>query len=194
MKKKLLSLLLIATLIIGLAGCGSKEKEESQPQEKTYRIGDTVSTDIIEFTLDASEPSTKLSSINNQDFGLPVEYKDGDTGMFVAPKGKSYVYTEFTVSNKDRVRHNFKKENINTIYNGETVPVSFSATKRDYFWDYADEWNNEDLYPEETISIRGYNKITGEVDELKGQYKISISLPNSSGKNETFTYVVDINN
>ena len=194
MKRKILSILLIGILVIGLTGCGSKEKEESQPKEKTYRIGDTVSTDIMEFTLNASEPSTKLSSITDQSYGLPTEYKEGDTGRFVAPKGKSYVYTEFTVSNKDRVIHYFKKSNINTIYNGETIPVSFSVTKRDYFWDYADEWDNEDLHPEETISIRGYNTITGEVDELKGQYKISISLPNSSGKNETFTYVVDINN
>ena len=154
-----------------------------------------MSTDIIEFTLDASEPSTKLSSINNQDFGLPVEYKDGDTGMFVAPKGKSYVYTEFTVSNKDRVKHRFEKENINTIYNGKTSQVSFSVTKRDgYYWDFSDQYSQEDLYAEETISIRGYSQITGEVDELKGQYKISISLPNSSGGYETFTYVVDLNN
>ena len=61
--KKVLSLILALVLCLSLCACGSSSK--------TYLIGETVSTDIFSFTLDAAALTIALNNVTNDDYYLP---------------------------------------------------------------------------------------------------------------------------
>ena len=83
MKRKVLSLLLIGVMVLGLTGCGSNGG-------KKYSIGDKVSTDLVDFTIETSKLTLAIDSEGN-----PQDYEDGNNYEYVASKG--HVYASFTL-------------------------------------------------------------------------------------------------
>ena len=66
--KKILPLILAAALMLSLAACGGEtENSDNDADTQYYNIGDTVSTDIVDFTLNNcdlsifADPNTALS-------------------------------------------------------------------------------------------------------------------------------------
>ena len=130
--KKLAALLLTAALSLSLAACGDGSETASPGDHgnDTYKLGDTVSTDIFEFTLDTAELAIALDNGmrdldgNIKDtYMMPKEYdasNDSDN-PFVASKGHTFVSITYTVSNLDRTFINFNdaEEHLFSIeYNG----------------------------------------------------------------------------
>ena len=166
--KKILNILLIGILVISLTGCGNSKKL------KTYNLGDTVSTDTIEFTLNDSQLTIALSSTINENFGVPVDdYKDIGYGRFIEYEGNTSEMT-FTASNWQ-------------------IKKSLSEIKIEKGKWGRDESVNRIISAGEKGIFRAYGKIDGELNELKGTYYYSIELPNSKGEMEKFTYAININ-
>lgn len=130
--KKLAALLLTAALALSLAACddGSESSSPGAPSADTYKLGDTVSTDIFEFTLDTAELAIALDNGKRDLDGnikdtymMPKEYdaSNDSNNPFVASKGHTFVSITYTVSNLDRAFVNFNdaEEHLFSIeYNG----------------------------------------------------------------------------
>ena len=97
-----------AGIVLGLPGCGP-----TASKTPTYGINDTVSSDIIDFTLHratlayyADGSTSKLVStgrVTNADtVYLPIESKSESLLPYAANKGRVLICLEFTVKNNDR--------------------------------------------------------------------------------------------
>lgn len=153
--KKLLALILALALCLSLCACGSGAQNDAAAQDSStelagettpeptpepepkYAIGDTVSTDLVTLTLDASEPAVALSNewgmSGSDEWGnivyTPKEYdasKDANN-PFVAGKGHTLIYFCITMTNQDRTRLEYASSSSDlsryyTIeYNGNTT-------------------------------------------------------------------------
>ena len=97
-----------AGIVLGLPGC-----EPTASKTPTYGLNDTVSSDIIDFTLHratlayyADGSTTKLVStgrVTNADtVYLPTESRSESILPYAANKGRVLICLEFTVKNNDR--------------------------------------------------------------------------------------------
>lgn len=110
--------------------------EPTPEPEPKFSVGETVSTDIMELTLDESEPAIALSNSwglsGSEDWGktvyTPKEYDaaaDADN-PYVAAKGHTLIYFCITASNLDRARLEYVtsssdlKYRFTIEYNGST--------------------------------------------------------------------------
>ena len=125
--KKLLSILMICTMIFCLAACG---KDETNPEKdtteeivdvvepecvKTVEIGESITTDIFEITLRDAELAEALDDTeglingkgNGNQLGLPKTWNaNEDAGNpWVAPRGCSLVYLNLVIKNNDRTSY-----------------------------------------------------------------------------------------
>lgn len=113
--KKLIALFLAMVMCLSLAACGNKQinSGNSQTDDGTaapndniqyYKLGDTVSTDIFEFTLNAAEFTIALNNVNDDDRYTPKAYdpQDDADNPYVAPVGHTYAAFSYTVSNLNR--------------------------------------------------------------------------------------------
>ena len=126
-----------AGIVLGLSGCGS-----TASKTPTYGLNDTVSSDIIDFTLRsatlayyADGSTTKLvntGQVTNADtLFLPIENESESNLPFTASKGRVLICLEFTVKNNDRAKLNFGgsfadwlKKDITAAYQGKDYPVN----------------------------------------------------------------------
>ena len=97
-----------AGIVLGLPGCGP-----TASKTPTYGLNDTVSSDIIDFTLHratlayyADGSTSKLVStgrVTNADtIYLPIESESESLLPYAANKGRVLICLEFTVKNNDR--------------------------------------------------------------------------------------------
>ncbi|WP_417344082.1 hypothetical protein [Evtepia gabavorous] len=115
--KKLLAIMLSAALSLSLAACGGSEGESQY-----YKLGDTVTTDIAEFTLDTAQFTIALSNINDETYFTPKEFDAQlDAGNpYVAPTGHTYASFTYTVTNLDRASMEFHGDSsISVEYDGK---------------------------------------------------------------------------
>lgn len=160
--KKWLAFILAMIFVLNLAACGSGETKDTAPESDTttetdttsdvdtssadsedadqeteteiqsYQLGDTVSTDIFELTLDTAAFAIALDNGKKDLDGnikdtymMPKEYNaetDKDN-PFVAPKGHTFVSITYTINNLDRAFANFndQEDQLFTIeYQGTT--------------------------------------------------------------------------
>ena len=219
--KKVLSLMLAAALMLSLAACGGTENTSSDSGEAAasgsnsgddtqyYNVGETVSTDIVDFTLNDCDLSIYASATADKSFLQPVE----EETMFGAKVGSSLIIPSFTVVNKDRsgnieIKDQSSDLNLNwtVSYNGEEYRVTQYDLNFDGMFgmdlfpaaiidpesgDMLEEndTNNYLLGAGETISFRTIGIIGVEPETLDDEFTVTIGLPSSSGK-EYFTYFV----
>lgn len=80
--------------------------EEATETIIEYELGETVSTDIIDFTLEKAVFTIACENANGEVFLLPVEYESGANNPFVAPVGETLVAVTFTIRNNNRTSAN----------------------------------------------------------------------------------------
>ena len=125
--KKLFAMCLALATLLPLCACGAEGSSgNSAAATERYQIGDTVSTDIFEFTLDAAAFTIALNRVYGSDYFTPKEYDaSADSGNpFVASVGHTYVAFTYTVKCLDRSSNEFHdgiRGSVSIEYNGQTV-------------------------------------------------------------------------
>lgn len=175
---------------------------EEEPQEKVeyYKIGDTVSTDIIEFTLDEAELAIALSNTVDENYFLPKEYdpqRDAKNPL-VAAKGHTYATFSYTICNLDRTNYNGKlpfvtaeykdttsnKQVDGAEYKGDTwITTGNNPTSPVYSWRFVLDVGIE-------RSFRSFIDIPVEADDLTDGFLLNIELPISDGTTSIYTYKI----
>lgn len=224
--KKLLALIvltIVVALALCLAGCGnsgsssaantgSLSSAETQHEEVAkYKVGDTVSTDLLEFTLNDSQFAIAL---NNQlpigaeftydnTYYLPKDYNpEADAkNSYVAAKGHAFVSYVFTLRNLDRSsleldRSSMDNDFISIYYNSAEYTGSDVETHYGYSVNQDGKWSatpvsNILLLSGETKDYRACADIPVEIDDLASPYEITFYFPNSDGSKTAFTYVIN---
>ena len=200
---KLLAIILALTTLLTLAACGGKSSTE------TYKLGDTVSTDIFEFTLSVAEYTVALENTNGDTYFTAKEYdaEDDKDNPYVAPTGHTYVAFSYTVKNLDRASNEFHNGSFATVkydgkkystieegayfrYEDSTVLNSSGTPKTEYIGWYKNPSRNFLLLTGEKITRRAYIDIDANITDLTESVEIIVEVPTSEGKTESFTYVV----
>ena len=180
-----------------------------------YNLGDTVSTDLFEFTLDDADFAIALNNVfskSNDNYYLPKEYdpKADAQNPFVAPKGHTLIALTYTVKSLDRDYSTFSDGCFVTAeYNNkEYKSTSSDAFNNGAYYLYEDEqmlvngklrtysantWysnpsKNLFMAAGSTETRRSSLEITTEVENLNDEFYLTVSVPNSEGKKEKFTY------
>lgn len=203
--KKLFALLMAALICFSLAACDLGTDDGT-----TYKLGDTVSTDIFEFTLHNAQFTVALNNVTNNSYFTPKEYnaKDDSNNPYVAPVGHTYAALSYTVTNLDRASGEFHTGSFATVkYDGK----KYSALKEGAYYLYEDKlvadvngnvgteegaaWyrnpgSNFLLMAGEKQTRRAYIDLSISVQDLTEDVTLTVQIPNSAGKKVKFTYVV----
>ena len=91
--KKFIALVLVIVLSVSFAACGKSEKNIVKSNLK-----ETVSTDIVDFTLENCEFAHYVSNVSTN----YVEPTEEPNTMFAARTGTCFVSMTVTINNKDR--------------------------------------------------------------------------------------------
>lgn len=214
-KSKLMIIIpIVIVVIIAIVGIVvfTNNKGISIISNKTYyHIGDIVSTDIAEFTLNDSQLTIALSNIVDDKYFTPQEYDAERDAInpLVAKTGHAFVYVDFTLSAVDRssicvndtAYHNGDLYKIS--YKGKTSKGNFeigaekTISSNDYGKVANGEWERRsNRVAGITISKGGKSQFRGcaeieNIENLKDKYYITFKLPNSQGKTQDFTYVIN---
>lgn len=229
--KKLLALILATALALSLVACGgggndtggsgtsgsensslqatSKSTDNEKEETQYYQLGDTVSTDILDFTLLDCKFAIYASATLNETYLQPVE----ESTMYGAKVGHSLAIPSFTITNKDR------SGNINIGANGGELSWSISYGDKEWF---LRKFGLDDSEPSplmslspgaiidpnsgnmiekhdamnylldagETISFRTIGVLVGEPENYNDEFKFNVEIPTSSGSKTSFTYIV----
>lgn len=136
--------------ILTFSACSSGSSSESkgvssvssEATATTYKLGDTVSTDIIDFTLknatfafyadkhlEFDSKTRVLTAKTAENYALPEEQPNGDMD-FTANKGRVLICLEFVIKNNDRAKINiggsfadWLSDDFNITYDGQDYLV-----------------------------------------------------------------------
>lgn len=219
--KKMIAFILIVATCFSLNACDkgvepTHQEVESIHQEvdttkqepvKTYKLTETIATDVVEITLDYAKLATALESTVysegkvNEDFLMPIEY-NAETeaeNPFVAAKGHALLAVTYTAKNLDRssveLDSFYDQDFMAVTYKGKSYPAetTYKCERTD-----GGEW---ETYPVpsvanaligvgETTTLKCYFDIPVEPDDLEDTFDPTFALPNSKGAYECFTYTV----
>lgn len=205
--KKTISLLLALVMCLPLCACGGSTTY--------YNIGDTVSTDLFSFTLDAAALAIALENDYGENFGIPKEYNPqvDSKNPYVAPTGHTYAAFTYTVQNIGRSSEEFHSGDfVQITYNGKKykatmndIAVLYHQTNQYYdsasgkmgtnkanTW-YSNPSNNMLVGAAEMQSRRAYADFEVEADSLTDAFNIRVSIPSSKGE-EVFIYQISASN
>ena len=210
--KKIICLVLILALALPICACGNSETY--------YQLGETVSTDIFEFTLDEADLAIALNNERNTSFFLPKEYDSNldANNSYVAPVGHTLVAFTYTVNNINRSSSEFHKgygSFAKATYNGKEYGASSEGGGKGFeegaYYLYENkivmnEYKKMETYksntwyrfPSNNFFLSAGNKetrraffdIATNVDSLNDEFYITIEVPNSKGEVESFTYII----
>lgn len=216
--KKIIAFLLVTLMCLSFAACGSEQSNNSNEQETTeakesvtyYKLGDTVSTDIFEFTLNSAEFTIALNNVNDNNFFTPKEYDQQSDAKnpYVAPVGHTYAAFSYTVSNLNRASCEFHNGSFATVnYEGNT----YNSLEEGAYYLYADrnyidvdgkmktekagEWYsgpavNLRMDAGEKATRRAYVDVAADVKDLTADVEITFAIPNSDGSKTEFAFLV----
>ncbi len=213
--KKIIIFLLASIMCLSLAACASKtvetdtETESSKSATPVAQLKETVSTDIVDFTLEHSKLTYYVSN-NLQNLFEPT---DESQSPFVAKMGTCFVSMTVTISNKDRAAldfcepfNNWKAGTWSVTYKGEKYDaIPFNAT-----FDFDDnvdlqysaiidketgkvsqnKYMNVHIDAGETITLRFFVTIKVDPESLNDGFELNVNVPNSKGELEDFKYIV----
>ena len=228
MKKRILSIILCVAMSYSLCACGSEKSEEDivsvesseivEDSEKTemkeeatfVELGDTISTDILEITIDSAELAFFASSVNDNTYATPVE---STNGIFTTNKGHVFVCLKFGVKNTDRAKvslgDNFGGIPFEFYYLTDEVELPLMqfdlnnpdgsglmnfafaviGTDKDSKLTKAGS-SNKLVEANEYLYVQTLGIVNTEPQNLTDSFQLKIYLPNSSGEKEVFIYNV----
>lgn len=138
--KKMFTLLLASAMALSLTACGdggeptpfsgadpSPSESVSPAPAAGSQLGETVSTDLAEFTLDRADLTIALENAHGDDYFLPKEYsaEEDSKNPFVASKGHCLVAITYTLANLNR-----GNLDLDGSFNGPLFQVSYQG--KDY--------------------------------------------------------------
>lgn len=210
--KRILALLLVALMLMGLCACGNGSQEGEQSAQgtdtskaedsKTYKLGDTVSTDIVDFTLDRAELGIYLHDGSAGDWDkicMPAEdnkYINND--CFIASVGHTLVSLQFTISNHNRTAISTSTNEQNDLfvsveYNGDTYEkldckTGLYPSNDGYDWGSVDNYIH--VESGETKYYRCGVDFVVDVETLTDSFGIVFEIPTSTNEFAKFKYIV----
>lgn len=195
--KKTIALILVAVLCFSFAACGKPGGNTTY-----YKLGDTVSSDILEFTLDKATLAIALNNVINNDYCSPKDYnpQTDNNNPFVCAKGHTYAAFTYTIKNIDRTNYDgvlplveaeYKNVKSDKQVDGaqyfskidEWKPTGNNATPPVYSWHFV-------LKPEEPETYRSYIDIPVDADDLTDDFVLTVNLPASDGSTLSFSYLI----
>lgn len=189
-----------------------EEAAAAKKNELAKKPGDTVSTDIVDLTIEQASFTYYASSKVDQSWAAPLAEDSG--GIFKTNKGRTFVALTFTVTNKDRntidigetfqngwdfswkvlyknASYNIKTFDLNNPDGNYGLSLSFSAISKDgrnTFSKY--DSSNYLLKAGETITIRTLGLVTMEPEFLDDGFDLIVNVLNSQAKDELFIYSI----
>ena len=205
-RKKFFVIVAIVIIIVAIIGGvillntnNESSINTSVSNTSTYKIGDSVETDIIKLKLDTAQFAIALVNTNGKEYGKVKEYdasKDSKN-PFVAAKGHTLVAFTFTVENLDRdyvnIGNSFNGKFTSVKYNGQTYNTKekFIAESKDGLTWKSYSSSNILLEVGATVKYRAYIDISTDVENLDNTFELTFYLPNSSGKTNDYTFIVN---
>ena len=186
----------------------SVTEPESQEEIKYYKVGDTVSTDLIEFSLDKASFTIALENEIGEDYYTPKEYDSATdaNNPFVAKVGHTFAAYTCTIKNLDRVSANCLPsvtiEYEGNEYKGCKCGAYYLYQADAYVDQYgkqhidkANAWYNNIasnllLSAGEKRILRANTDMAVAVSDLTDDFIFKIELPCSDGTKTTFAYSV----
>jgi len=190
-------------------GTLSALEEAEKRALESHSVGESVETDTVRLTLDRAELAVALDrrmtvgvdapedGYAGGSFFLPKEYDSEEDGKnpFVASKGHTLVSMTITIENIDRGGSvDTRYMGFAVAYDGQNYAGELKTGAKDAHdgkgWQDCVIVSNELISAGETCSIKAYIDIPVEVDDLSSPFKITFTLPSSTGT-ERFTYAVN---
>lgn len=221
--KKALSLLLALAMCLSLCACGGGSSGENnttntpetteapKPEIPTAQIKETVSTDIVDLTLEHSKLTYYVSNSSSN----YVEATEEANSMFAAKVGTCYVSMTVTITNKDRGGSldfcggfsAWDPADWSVTYNGEeyemygfdlnmdnydSISLSYGAIINKESGKVIDKVgsSNELISAGETTTLRFFGIIKVDPESLNDGFELNVKVPNSTGEYEDFKYIV----
>lgn len=223
--KRFIALLLATVMCLALVACDSKttgdetnpadttvvETEPPKPEIPTVQLKETVSTDIVDLTLEHSKLTYYVSNVSTN----YVEATDEANSLYAAKIGTCYVSMTVTISNKDRggsldfcggfsawdpadwtVTYNGEEYDMYgfdlNIDNRDSISLSNGAIlDRETGRVIGKVGSSNDLISAgETITYRFFGIIKVDPASLNDGFELNVKVPNSKGEYEEFKYIV----
>lgn len=221
--KKAISLILALVMCLSLCACGGISSGENNatnapettegPKSEipTAQIKETVSTDIVDFTLEHS----KLTYYVSNSSSTYVEATEEANSLFAAKIGTCYVSMTVTITNKDRGGSldfcggfsAWDPADWSVTYNGEeyemygfdlnmdnydNISLSYGAIVNKETGKVIDKvgTSNELISAGDTITLRFFGIIKLDPETLNDGFELNVKVPNSKGEYENFKYTV----
>lgn len=221
--KKVLSLILAVVMCLSVCACTPVDTapettvpettvpettEATEPPIPTAQVKETVSTDIVDLTLEHSKLTYYVSNVSSS----YVEATEKANDMFAAKIGTCYVSMTVTIKNKDRggslnLGNVWNFADWTVTYNGEEYDMyGFDLNTADYYkirLDYAaivdkatgkvlarNDTSNKLLDAGETCTLRFFGIIKVDPASLNDGFELNVKVPNSKGEYEEFKYLV----
>lgn len=228
--KRAISLVLMLALCLSLCACGGgsgennttgtpettevsvpETTEATTPPIPTAQIKETVSTDIVDLTLEHSKLTYYVSNVSSN----YVEATDKPNSLYAAKVGTCYVSMTVTITNKDRGGSldfcggfsAWDPADWSVTYNGEEYEMyGFDLNTDNYdsiSLSYGAMINNETgkvikqvgssnalISAGETITLRFFGIIKVDPASLNDGFELNVKVPNSKGQYEEFKYIV----
>ena len=214
--KKILALFLACILCFGLCACGEKEGSatETKPTADpipTAQLKETVSTDIVDLTLESSKLTHYVSNVSTN----YVEPTETPNTLYAAKIGTCYVSMTVTITNKDRggsldfcggfsawdpadwsVTYNEKEYEMYgfdlNMDDYDNISLSYGAILNKETGEVIDRVgsNNKLISAGETVTLRFFGIIKEDPKSLNDGFELNVKVPNSKGETENFKYIV----
>lgn len=183
--KKFISMLLVEIMCVSLCACGGNDIETAEsPKDENavLEIGDTYTSDSVEFTLERFEMAEKLSNTMDDSFLLPdvvSEYDSADTTPYLAEDGNVMVSYSHTINNVGKEEIDTVLWTIELDYNGGYTYESETLDNDAFLSD--DEWKattaGRTIAPLATKESRGFLEVPLEVSEnTEAPLKVNVHI------------------
>ena len=218
-KARLLAVCVAVSMIV--VGCGSAAGSSGKAEDTVYKLGDTVSTDIVDFTLsdayfcyyaDMSATSGDIS-----EYAKALDEKPGVFMSYVASKGHVLIPVTYTVNNKDRTLLSVGGDwalKFKVLYDNDEYDLrGYDISEKDgrdglrMGWSAISHTNGKSYTPVEqrsmsapllnelqdpgTVMYKTVGISAFDPDSLDDSFKITVNVINSEGEYEYFTYAVE---
>lgn len=185
--KKFISMLLVGIMCISLCACGGNDTEttntETNSDEATeLEIGDTYTSDSVEFTLERFEMAQMLSNTMDDTFLLPddiTEFASAERHPYFAEDGNVMVSYSHTINNVGKEEIDTVLWTIELDYNGGYTYESETLDNDAFLSD--DEWKattaGRTIAPLATKESRGFLEVPLEVSEnTEAPLKVNVHI------------------
>lgn len=205
-------------MCLALCACGGGDKSETgaagEKADSAYKLGDTVSTDIINLTVNnaqlaffAAPPATSTSdgkTANPDEACAPSE----NSTLFTANKGRTLVCLDFVIENLDRSTLDTDDYIVSfqVQQNGESAPVKgYDLNDKDGCFGLNLSWspiaeNGGDFYTHSSmnklidagssVEIKVVGIVGFESADLNAPFDLVVSVMNSDGNAEDFVFTI----